>query len=746
MTLRILIMQSDPRSAQPLVRYFEERGDKTWQVAQIEAVGGLLVRVHPDLLFLDIHFPGNEWLAFLRQTRQQFPNIKIIITNKFPDLQREMLAREQGVQVFLRQPYTAAWIEGALEKVGVLEPAQKPHSARAAPARYSLPGVGMPIRFKITLPYLVLALLFTLASAYVVSQVVLESVQERFLNQLVSTGKQGSDWMVREENRLLTSLRLISNSQGMGEAIAAQDAETLRALVLPLMVNTGEEAVEILDMQGGNVLSLRKPFGKESETYLASSGNEEIRQWEMAQNVLEGKADRRGDKFAGLGIAPWGSYIYVGGPVFDQYGNRSGVILLGKSTATASAQIRQQVLADATLYSLQGEPLATSLTLDLDQLALDAPQVNQVLQRQADASFTRALRVGSVGYVEILGAWEMRGGDDVGVIGIAMPQAFLVRTSRWTQLQIFLLAALGILLVVVVGVFLSNIITQPLLRLVGVSTEVARGNLEVKVDVKGNDEIAVLARSFNAMISGLQEGSIYRDLLGRTVSPAVREQLRQTFSSGSLRLEGQEAVATVLMSDIRGFTSLSEKIEPATVFQWLNEYFELLVPIVSERGGVVNKFDGDAMLAFFGILPQPASPTQSALAACQTAIEMQRAIDLLNEQRIQRGDQPIITGIGINTGSVIAGGLGSSDRLHYTIIGDTVNTTQRIEGLTREVFTGSGILISHATYLALGEHRADFRLELLGERVVHGKSEPILIYNLRQKEAIDDTIIVNHET
>ncbi len=88
-----------------------------------------------------------------------------------------------------------------------------------------------------------------------------------------------------------------------------------------------------------------------------------------------------------------------------------------------------------------------------------------------------------------------------------------------------------------------------------------RGNLQVKVD-GGDDEVAVLAHAFNSMVAGLQEGFIYRDLLGRTVSPEVREQLRQTFTSGNLRLEGQEAIATVIMTDIRGFTTSPKQQNP----------------------------------------------------------------------------------------------------------------------------------------------------------------------------------------
>jgi adenylate cyclase len=232
------------------------------------------------------------------------------------------------------------------------------------------------------------------------------------------------------------------------------------------------------------------------------------------------------------------------------------------------------------------------------------------------------------------------------------------------------------------------------------------------------------------MVVGLQEGSIYRDLLGRTVSPEVREQLRQTFTSGNLRLEGQEAVATVMVSNIRGFTTLAEKADPATVFHWLNEYFREMVPIITANNGVVNKFDGDAMLAFFGILPRLVSPNQSAYAACQTAVQVLSVIERLNLQRVERGEPPLSTGIGINTGMVTAGGLGTSDRLHYTIIGDSVNAAQRLEGLTRQLFNISGAVISQSTYTALGDYRECFRLEPLGPYVVKGRAEQLQIYRL----------------
>jgi adenylate cyclase len=261
----------------------------------------------------------------------------------------------------------------------------------------------------------------------------------------------------------------------------------------------------------------------------------------------------------------------------------------------------------------------------------------------------------------------------------------------------------------------------------------------VRVPAKGNDEVAVLAHAFNYMISGLQEGFIYRDLLGRTVSPEVREALRISFASGDLRLEGQNANATVLMSDIRGFTRLAEKAEPTVVLNWLNEYFGEIVPVITKYGGVVDKFEGDAMLAFFGILPRPLPPEESAFDACQAAVELLSVIGQVNDKRRQRGEEPLITGIGINTGLLTAGSLGTADRLNYTIIGDTVNTTQRIQDVTRQ-FGESGVAINETTLSVLKGRRGDFRFEPLGEHHISGKQELLWLYRLYPKSSSKGTV------
>jgi adenylate cyclase len=347
-------------------------------------------------------------------------------------------------------------------------------------------------------------------------------------------------------------------------------------------------------------------------------------------------------------------------------------------------------------------------------------------------SIIRDLIVSSSQYTEVLGPWEARGGEDLGVMGVALAENNLARPTTFTQLQAFLIVAVALIGVIVVGILLANQVTQPLSKIVKAATRVARGDLEVKIPSSGNDEMAVVASAFNYMVSGLQEGVIYRDLLGRTVSPEVREAMRTSFASGDLRLEGQNAIATVLMSDIRGFTTLSEKAEPTTILNWLNEYFGELVPVITNHGGVVDKFEGDAMLAFFGILPRPLPPEESAFAACQAAVEMLAVIERINKRRAGRGEPPLITGIGINTGNLIAGGLGTADRLNYTIIGDTVNTTQRLQSLTGRLGE-NGVIINETTLTALKGRRGDFRFEPLGEQSFPGKIEQLWLYRMMPK-------------
>lgn len=724
--MSVLIIHPDPDSTQTLVNFFRERGEPTQQASTLAESRTLFKQFRPDVVLFDLHIADEDWLQALRQLCQR-PDILVIVMAAYPDPSRESQAKAQGARLILHQPFTRSMLERALQSR--TDDTPQPTAPR--------PRVRIPIRFKITLPYVLLALLLAVAAAYVVSQVVLDTIEERFTNQLVEAGKLTNDWLVEEEDRLLETLRLVAYTQEVPEAVTAGDAEALRAMALPLAVNYQEEAIEILDLNGSSILSLRHRRGGNIEDYETSRGDTVFAQWPFVQHILARQVENGRDKYAGLVEAPWGRYLYVAGPVVDDNDKLVGVVLVGKSLQTLVRQIRQDTLAQTTIYDFNGRPLVSSLlSIEDETMDLEANQIRGIVTRHGDNSLVRPISVASIDYSEILGVWQVRRSlvldeaERLGLVGVSLAETFVVRPSQITRLEVFLLTATAFILIISLGVYVANRITRPLLQVVHASSQIAKGDLDVQVKAGGNDEVAVLSHAFNEMVAGLQEGSLYRDLLGRAVSPEVREQLRLGFASGDVRLEGQEATATILVCNIHGFTTLAEAETSSTVMAWLNEYFDELVPIIGDHSGVVGKFEGDMMLAFFGVLPRPLSPQVSAYHTCQAALALLEVIDRLNQQRHQQGYPSFSIGIAINTGPVTAGALGSAERMHYTVIGDTVNTTLHLEGLTRQFGQENGIVISQHTLFALGEHRHTFYLEPMGSHTVRGKSEQLLAYRL----------------
>jgi adenylate cyclase len=221
-------------------------------------------------------------------------------------------------------------------------------------------------------------------------------------------------------------------------------------------------------------------------------------------------------------------------------------------------------------------------------------------------------------------------------------------------------------------------------------------------------------------------------LLGQTTSPAVARQLwnqRDGLLSDG-RFEGRQLPVTVLMSDTCQFTSVSERLTPGELLDWLNRGMALFVPAITRRGGMVNKFTGDGLLAVFGA-PLSSGVQADAKAAIDAALSIQRAVTSLNEELEKEGLPAMGLRIGIHSGAVLAGSMGSSERLEYAVIGDAVNCASRLESLHKDRQTNlCRVLVSASTVDLLPK---GMPLEWLdwGAMSVKGRTEPLRIWELR---------------
>jgi adenylate cyclase len=206
------------------------------------------------------------------------------------------------------------------------------------------------------------------------------------------------------------------------------------------------------------------------------------------------------------------------------------------------------------------------------------------------------------------------------------------------------------------------------------------------------------------------------------VSPEVVERIMQ--NPQALQFGGELRNLTVLFSDIRGFTTFTEKNDPHLVVQMLREYLTQMTRIVIEEGGTLDKYIGDAVMAEFGA---PIAYPDHALRGCRAALRMNEEVARLQAKWTAEGKEPFRIGLGVNTGNMVVGNLGSEQLFDYTVIGDEVNLGARLESLNKEYETTTHIIISEATYEA-AKDGIDARP--LGEVKVKGKSRPVVVYEL----------------
>lgn len=293
----------------------------------------------------------------------------------------------------------------------------------------------------------------------------------------------------------------------------------------------------------------------------------------------------------------------------------------------------------------------------------------------------------------------------------------------WSSLIVTLLAlALGIW-----GAWiLSKRLADPILRLLKSTQDIQRGNLSISIEGLPEDEIGQLGEGMNNMVAELRKKQELQALMSTYIDPRIVEKI--ILPGRSEVLAGQKQIMTILFCDIAGFTSISEQLSPTSLVRMVNSYFSVMTECIKAEGGIIDKFIGDAIMAYWG--PPFIEENRQAVAACRAALNMQHAMEKFRKELPEivglRRDVPEVKiRIGLATGEVVVGNIGSDSARSYTVMGDVVNLASRLESANKQY--GTSVILSEATM-----RMADIRIETLelDRLVVKGKSEPVEIYEL----------------
>lgn len=265
--------------------------------------------------------------------------------------------------------------------------------------------------------------------------------------------------------------------------------------------------------------------------------------------------------------------------------------------------------------------------------------------------------------------------------------------------------------------FVSKLYQTPILQMKEAAEKISKEDYSINIEINSTDELGLLQETMITMAHDLKDKDFIKDTFGKIVEPEIRDHLLK----GNINLGGELAFVTILFCDIRGFTSLSENLPPDKVLSLLNRYFQKMSLCIREENGLVNKFIGDAVLAIFGA---PIPHERHALNSIHAGLKMKTALKELNEELKKENIPEIRFGIGIHTGEVLSGNLGSNTRMEYTVIGDTVNIASRLEGLCKEYKTD--MIISEQT---LKESQYEDS-QYLNQVTVKGKTKPIKVYSI----------------
>jgi len=263
-----------------------------------------------------------------------------------------------------------------------------------------------------------------------------------------------------------------------------------------------------------------------------------------------------------------------------------------------------------------------------------------------------------------------------GHVMVSFTKNYMVQSLKESKQVIIIITVLMTLVAIFLAFVMSRHLSKPIYNLVTASKAIGDGDFSYRLNERRNDEIGELALAFNQMADGLLKKSQVENVFSRYVSSSVAKKIMENLEE--VELGGKHVTASVLFADIVGFTSISENLPPKEITHLLNEFFSYISQISTLYNGHIDKFIGDCAMVVFGVPEYDPEHSYNAIAC---AVMIQKLVARINIIRIKNDQFPIHFRIGVNTGEMVAGNLGSSDRMDYTVIGDPVNLASRLSSI-----------------------------------------------------------------
>ncbi len=534
-------------------------------------------------------------------------------------------------------------------------------------------------------------------------------------------------WFFRNDNEV----RVQEANMNVSRVIADNIRNTLAALIRSTTI-----AADLLIKDGPGAVKSRIWQGEKNLLYIgvfSSSGNG-IAETSLSNDSLTVQYGLP-DDFVKVMLKDYADDFAAGASGVTLLKNVSGswpvpllaVIVPYEKPGGARRSLVMILRSEAFLDSVQSSGITETYVTDLQGQIILHSDRKLILARSESGSseIIKAMKESQVSNGQIryedtegnayLAAFRTLPEAGIGVISSVREDLAFEEVYNIQRRNIFLLIAVISLAVLIVWFFAKSI-TLPVKALVSAAREVERGNYDLNLPARSHDELGLLTHSFQSMTRGLRERENLRESFGRFVNKDIAEMSLK----GQLRLGGERKECAVFFSDVRGFTAMSEKTDPAEVVDFLNEYFSAMVSCVNQTDGSVDKFIGDALMAVWGALRSVPNPS---LNAVKSALLMRDALEELNENRKKQKKPPVRIGCGINTGHVIAGQIGSSEKLEYTVIGDAVNMASRTEQLSKVY--AADILITENVFKYIDKEIHAVKLDRIK---VKGKTQAVTIY------------------